>query len=513
MVSTASSYAAFERRLSRLMARTLESATGFCGYASQDVAFRLVQRCAELGVFEFTRVSAEKYRLNATLPADTEAIVCGVLLFEADGTVRLKNVAAMQLLLEFFAYWCFVFLRIFASFRPKISPGRVSMLYGVGRQDLNAGGSDLRFLDFCRSGPVGPLRNADRLVVQSEQSFLSTDPMRVRYGRVPLLDALRWSGLGFRTWLLALRQHIESALGFIQALRGLPLLLLLGRDAANHAVAAALNRGGNLQDVILTNSDYFSQPLWFWALPHKRFASHIVWYSQNGYPISYVDEREAVSIPNLRYVRADVQWVWNDGFKNFLEAICPKCDFEVVSPVIWCLPSKTAILARDSPRIALFDVTPVSELTEQKFGLLRNFYSESVMSGFIRDVVEVAQAVGSDFGISIEIVLKHKRHPKAGFHSSSYFDVVEKFVQDGSLKVIDPASNMFDFVSASDVVIAAPYSSPVYVGRHLVKNSFWYDPTENLDWKLEVQEIPLVQGRERLRTKMMESFVNPSMYS
>lgn len=74
MVSTAHGYAAFQRRLNKILSETQRLTPGFCSYGGTDIAFRLVQRYAELGVFEFTPVAAEKYRNTGGLPTDDETL-------------------------------------------------------------------------------------------------------------------------------------------------------------------------------------------------------------------------------------------------------------------------------------------------------------------------------------------------------------------------------------------------------------------------------------------------------
>lgn len=504
MVSTAHSYAALQRRLEGISVGVMKRTPGFCGYSDSDVASRLMQRYAELSVFEFTRLAADKYRKTGALPADAEEVTCGGLLFDADRKVTLSPRKFMALLFGYAAYWGYALLVILASLNLSGTRRQVSLLYGVGLQDLQAEGDDARFLNFCRAGQIQPLFEADFLVVQAGKRVNTTEPSRVKYSRVPLFLALRWSGLEPRPWLLALGRHLWAAASFLRAVCVFPALMLLGRDAASHAVAVALNRDGRLKDVILTNSNYFSQPLWFWALPHRAYGSHIVWYSQNNYPISYVDEETAVPIPNLRHVQADVQWVWSEGFKDFLQDICPQCSYRVVGPVVWHLPTEEKGATSGCLKIVLFDVTPISQKTELKLGLLRNFYTEKIISRFILDVVEAVQIVGQRKGTKIEVVLKHKRG-HANIHSSEYIETISKLTNAGAITLVAPASNLYDLINESSQVIAIPYSSPVYIGREVGKDAIWYDPTETLHWKLGTPEISLVQGREQLIVRLMKT--------
>lgn len=506
MVSTAHSYAAFQRRLNKILSEAKQRTPRFCGYIGADVAFRLVQRYAELGVFEFTRVAAEKYRNTGGLPTDDETLDCGGLLFQGDGEIKLTLRTFVASLFSFVANWSLAFGAILISLRLFGNRKKLSLVYGVGIQDLLAEGTDARFLGFCHDGQILPLAASDYLVVQAEQRIVSTQHKRVRYGRNPMLIALFWSGLGLRLWMQALCQHTLAVSSFVKAICSCPNLVLLQKDVAAHAVASALNRQGSLQNTIFTTSNYFSQPLWSWAMPKRAHVSHMVWYSQNMYPISYSDETKAVAIPNLGFIRADIQWVWSEGFRSFLARICPPCGYKVVPPVVWHLPSKRVQIRAENRRIALFDVTPISSAFEVKLGLLRNFYSDKNMSWFIRDVTNAAQEVGRKRGFKIEVVLKHKRNHLSNAHSSEYISTISKLVDDGAITLVDPTANLHDLIAMSDVIVAAPYSSPVYLGVLAGKVAFWYDPTETINWKMDVQEIRLVNGKQRLATELFQVF-------
>lgn len=505
MVSTAHSYAALQRRLDGIFTWVKQTTPGFCGYAATDVASRLMQRYAELIVFEFTRIAADRYRNSGHLPDDEETIDCAGLLIEGALKIRLTPCKFMAHFIDFIGYWWYVLLMILISLKPFADRKQLTLLYGVGLQDLLAEGSDVRFLHFCRSGNLPPLVAARYLIVQAVQPIHSSDPQHVRYGRIPLLMAMRWAGLSFRSWHVTLVRHVLAAFDFIWAVCLQPCLILLGRDAASHAAAVVLNRQDSIRNIILTNSNYFSQPLWTSELPNRSNVCHMAWYSQNNYPISFSDEAEAVPIPNLRYVRADIQWVWSEGFKNFLQATCPPCTYKVVSPIIWHLPSTSVSLTSEVRRIALFDVTPINHATELKLGLLRNIYTEEIMTCFIRDVVEAARIVSEDLSVKIVIVLKHKRVHHVT-HSTAYIETICKYAGDGDLMLVEPSKNLHDLIQESDFVIAAPYSSPVYLGRAIGKEAIWYDPTATLDWKLGTQEFVLIQGHVALVDKIKQIF-------
>jgi len=505
MVSTAHSYADFQIRLDRIFKKATNEINGFCGYKDEQIVFRLVQRIAQLGIFEFTRLAAKKFRKTGKLFAEDEIIYCAGICIESDGSVHLSWVKFIALFFEFVVHWTYALLVILLALKPLSSKKKISLLYGVGMQDLFVDESDVRFLNFCRYGHILPLASASYLAIQSTQPISSADPLRVKFGRDPLLIALGWTGFGINNWLCALAQHVVSGLIFLRAVSLAPILILLGRDIASDAAARVMSRQNCLGDVVLTTSNYFSQSLWMSALPDKRHTCHMVWYSQNIFPVSYFDETEKVPIPNLRYIKVDIQWVWTKNFMHFLEEICLPCIYKIVPPVVWCLPSVQIIHKKRSPRIILFDITPVNHDSELSFGLLRNFYNEKNMSKFLFDIINATKNFSHRNKIKIEIILKHKRSHQ-NIHSLEYINNVKMLVNSNEVLLAKNNTNLYDLILESDMVIAAPYSSPVYIARYLGKDAIWYDPTSELDWKFKEIEIPLVKGYVRLVNEINQVF-------
>jgi len=506
MISTSDSHAALQRRLNGITAFVIQRSRGFCGYSDSDVASRLIQKLAELSTFAYPSMAAEQYRQTGLLPSDLEVINCNGVLIDGISEVRLTPKKFLFLLSYFFLHWGYTLLAIIASLRFKNSNKKMSLFYGLALQDIVVDGDDEYFLNYCRNCQIQPLASSQFLVIQSPVKINSRRLDHVSYSKDPLNRALKLSGMRLQLWVHTLGCHVLSMASFLFAVYKFPVLALLWRDVSSHTVAAVLNKNGHLDDVIFTNSAYSSQPLWFWALPKRVFYSHILWYSQNSYPISYLDEVSAHSIVNFQYMRADIQWVWTKGFKNFLEQICPRSSYRVVGPIIWKLPSKKKLMMDANLKIIVFDITPPNEEFEKKFGLLRNYYSEKIMSKFIEDIIEVTSNISKIKGEIIEVVLKHKRD-FIDIHSSEYIKNISDLSDTRVLKLVSNNSNIYELINTGALIIAAPYSSPVYIALDIGIPAFWYDPTGTLHWKLGVQEAPLIQGREQLFTKLTEIFL------
>lgn len=504
MVTTADSYAAFKRRLDRLLDHTSKLDLAVFGYKTEDVAWRLVQRYAELGVFEFTRASAEYYLKTGALPRDHTSLSGRILYFRDDGSISISKRKKTRLAIDALVYWALGLVAIIISLRFTNTNRPIDLIYGVSEQDLFFDAKDGRFIRFLKHGPLTPLSRGNRFVVQTTRPHTSTDRNHFRYSRIPLLTALSWSGLELPMWMGALVRHLTAPINFARLMVKCPNAVLLARDIASHSIAEALNQSNGINSVFFTNTNYFSQPLCFFALRDRKFKSHLAWYSQNNYPISYRDEEQASPIPNLGYIRVDIQWVWTVQFRNFLENICPPCKYEVVSPIIWHLPSETAIRSKgqDVYKIAIFDILPMSKLTEKDFGLIRNFYTSANMTNFLEDIIEISSSVFAESKKKVKLVLKHKRKSTRGFHDSDYDLAILSLMENCEVELQNHDTNLFDLIGGIDLVIAAPYSSPVYVAASLNKPAFWYDPTSSLEWKFGNPEIDLIQGLSQLKDRI-----------
>ena len=509
MISSANIMANLKLRLNDISIGTRLSINNFCGYSVDEILSRLMQRYAEHSIYEFSKFSADKYKKTGHLPDQTEVINCGGLLVCGNKEVRVTSLKFISQLLIFFAHWVYTLSIILASINFTGSKKNITMIYGIGLQDLLADGDDVRFLSFCRETPVKPIADASLLVIKALKPIKSTDSERVRYGRFPLLLTTRWCGLGLKFWVIALKEHLLALWSFMGAIYSLPPLVFLGQDIAYHAVVTALNRQKSIKDVIFTTSNYFSQPLWFWALKQKCFSSHLVWYSQNSYPITYHGELVPVVIPNFHYIRVDIQWVWSNSFADFLRENCPKSEINVVGPILWHLPSRKILSIPQSLKLVIFDVTPISSEGERKFGLLRNFYSEEMMTKFIRDIVDASQEAGAEICRKIEVVLKHKR-PHTQIHSSNYIDSISNLVISREISLVESSSNLYDLIMDGFMVIAAPFSSPVYVGQTVGTHSIWYDPSGSINPKFSPQDCCLIQTKKDLKCSIQNAALNYS---
>ena len=502
-------YAAFNRRIDAVTPWTASAVRSFCGYASQEVTWRFRQRCTELAVPGFMRICAAWFARTGALPVDTERVDCDGLRFEADWSVTLSARLFLRALAEFALHWLHALAAILLCLRLK--PGNtasMTLVFGIGIENLIAGGSDARFLAYCRHGPIAPLARAERLVVHSIQPIASTEFGRVRYHRFPLFAALCWRGLGPLAWLRGLAGHVAALASFGWTVMRCPGAIILGRDAAYHAVAAALNRTAGLRTVVLTNSNYSAQALWMEALPGRRYRTHMVWYSENSVPIVYSDDPVDTPLSNFRFIKVDETWVWTRGFQNFLEKLGCRAIYHVVGPILWYLPEAPEPQGNDEVRIAVFDVTPVCDDVALRIGAIDNYYSTANMVRFIEDILYACAETERIIGRRVRILLKHKRSYKPA-HDAGYISLIEKISGPGqAVELVSPDANMYSLISGCDLALVIPYSSPAHVATSLGRPAIYYDPAMTA-WPVFAKHplLIFVAGRENL-IKSLSQFLD-----
>jgi len=502
-------YAAFNQRVDAVAPWVVSAVRPFCGYAPHDVTWRFRQRCTELAVPGFIRFCVTRFARTGALPLDTEQIDCDGLRFEADRSVTLSAGLFLRTLAEFALHWLHALVTILLCLRLKPdNTASMTLVFGIGIENLIADGSDARFLAYCRHGPVVPLARAERLVVHSVQPIESTEFGRVRYHRFPLFAALRWRGLGPLAWLRGLAGHVAALASFGWTVMRCPSAIIIGRDAAYHAAAAALNCTAGLREVVLTNSNYSAQALWMEALPGRHYRTHMVWYSENSVPTVYSDDPVDTPLSNFRFIRVDEIWVWTAGFQAFLEKLGCRATYHVVGPILWYLPEAPGPQGNDTVRIAVFDVTPVSNDVAFRIGAINNYYSTANMARFIEDILHACAETERIIGKRVKILLKHKRSYKPT-HDTEYISLIEKISGPGrAVELVSPDANMYSLVSGCNLVLITPYSSPAHVATSLGCPAIYYDPTMTV-WPVFAKHplLMFVAGREEL-VKSLSQFLD-----
>lgn len=487
------------------------SAPSFAGYESAVVGRRLLQRLVDVGLQPFLRHAAYRAQLRLDPFCSRERTLrCGGLTFNLQrGCVAVGASLWLRSLGSFVAHWARILWRVswvcLCGARRDRNPA--TLVFGVGQGDIVQRGSDERFARFCRNGPVPPLATAGRLIVQSSASIASSQPKWLCYAKHPLFALLAEWGMTPTEVLRFIVEHFAILAGYLRACISWAPLSLLARDLAFHALVAHLNRAGALEATVITNSDYHLQPLWMRALSGRRFATHMVWYSQNSFPFVYKADGVRSYLPNHRYIEVDHIWVWTPGFAHYLNKVGARGTCHVVGPILWYLPEKTTSIGRTPvPRISVFDVTPMTPASAHRFGLLFNYYSVENTIAFVRDILAVRDDLEERHRCRIEVLIKHKRTP-TGIHDRAYLDWIRAMSESGRIRLVPPDTNIYSMVSESIVAVTIPYSSPAYVAAALGIPSIFYDPTGTLVPSYEeVHGLQYAAGISDLRTALNAAF-------
>jgi hypothetical protein len=508
-VSVVVVYRAFDELVDRIIAWMTKVARGVSRYDEVAVAKRTVQRIVEITVGPFANDGLRRQLPGSeTAPSEAGVRRCGGLVIDATGVVRPGIRLLVRSLGRFSLDWCRVLgLHLTGVVRRVLWPRqRTVLLLGMGAF-IDGCRDDARFAAYCRGGPIHPLRDATRIIVEARCCPVSERPDVFVYATNPLLTLAQRSHASLVETVRFLVEHFRALASFLIAVCRVPVVCLLARDFAYHAMVWSLNRRRLIEAFVMTHSTQLGQPLWMTDLPARHYTTHMIWYSTNSSPLVYAGDNapggaRAVrpAIPWIRHVRVDTSWVWTETYADYLRKLGVPGNMRAIGPILWCLPEAPRIHRNDAEiRLAVFDVTPVLQEMEQRLGLIQHYYRTDTMIHFIEDIVAAARALEEQIGKRASIALKPKRAYEP-IHDSRYIAFVERLSRSAfEFEVLPPETNMFSLVSRSDVTVVIPYSSPAYVASHLGRPAVYYDPTGRLVPCYEEDEwISFASGRENL---------------
>lgn len=221
-----------------------------------------------------------------------------------------------------------------------------------------------------------------------------------------------------------------------------------------------------VENIIITTSNYSSQPLWMRNLNSVRL--HMVSYSQNWKPISYRENEVDSDVPNLRYMRADVHWVWTEAFAEYIQRLCGACEVKVIGPILWQMPQPSKKIST-ALQIAVFDVPAISDKAMLEYGEISNYFVYENIFKFLQDISLIRQMLKERINLDVQIVLKIKRGYVKSVYQAKYYDLIERLENNGLIKILPPESNIYKIILDSDLVISYPFTSINYVADYLQK--------------------------------------------
>lgn len=479
MINSNDCFLAFGREVENSKRWLQSKVTAACGYSSEKLIDRLVQRLIELSLTPYAvAVKAVCTAEKIGFPAEISRIQCGRASVEL-GT-GIVNVSLRQLLsnhMDFLLHWGFCMGAILLPSRGAVIHEPVVLVFGVGVESLFSEGNDGRFVTYCRHGPIKPLAKGLKLFVQSSVLDAVSTCSEITYCSRPLIRLLRLSKLGCYGRLALAFKHLLLLFGYAVSTTRVYALSLLGRDFAYTAISNELDRRSLIGGVIYTTSNYNSQPLWVRGLRNSK--THLVWYAQNFKPIAYVTDTIVAEFPSARWIRVDTHWVWTQAFASFLRTMGHRGSIEVVGPIVWYLP-EVKVPSRDTISIVIFDISPFSDqVALEAGGYITNYNNANNLFNFIRTIISLKPRLEEVFELPVTFKLKTKR----GFHAkydSEYFDYLNQLHTSGVITLVDHSSNIYSLISSSHLAVVYPFSSPAYISETVNVPSIYYDPTGSI---------------------------------
>ncbi len=355
------------------------------GYSEQHITQRLSQRFSELELHCFKRKILQYLSKGENaLVSDKKTIVltnfrCNVLSGQTFISFKYFSKSVLKFLIQWHLILIVSFLSLFSIFNRDRK--KYTLVYGVSETNFSGEMNDINFIEFCRKGPLTPLNKATSLIIEGDSKNISSEPKYICYNNNPLFSLLSKKGMTINEFTYFLLLHLKSALLYFRLLFKLPLSALLNSDFAYHSLATTLNKHA-IENILITVSKIFDQPLWMSSLSKKKYHLHMAWYSQNPL-LSYSDKVSPILCPPSEYrnIRVDETWVWSNKFANLLKSIDTPGVFHCVGPILWYLPIKKQNnminFSNKHINICIFDITPLNDEWAKIFGFLNDNSSKS----------------------------------------------------------------------------------------------------------------------------------------
>lgn len=501
--TTATIYSRYDRLIRVIEAWVATRDLQLSGCEPSQVRARVVQRIVQLGEGPYCRQAATTDAAEGAVPPSTLVHVDGLVIDSGSGRVRLSWRQWGTHLALFVFTWGRSLLQLVtcAVRRAPDATGPATLLLESAAEIEE---SDEQFVAFCARGPVGVLTSASRIIVRRATPPRRQTSSRVRYADDPVVALVAGQDTGQR--IRCLLAHLSAPVGLLVALCRDPLMVLISRDLALLPLVRRLDSLGLVEAMVATTSSFQQQTLWAKGLSERRFKLHMIWYSQNFIPKMYQGDEERQSLPSARHMRVDENWVWTQGFADYLQGLGGAAVNHVVGPILWYLPEPSTASPQKGVRIAVFDITPLPD-GAAPFGAARNYYSVRGMKTFVRDIVDIALELERELGEPVQVLLKHKRMVQTGFHDSDYVQWLDDLGRSTpQFRLVDHRTNLYTLLGDAAFSVSVPYTSTVCVSAALGRPAIYYDFTGELIPAYESSpHVCFVQDRAALGRAMRAS--------
>lgn len=373
------------------------------------------------------------------------------------------------------------------------------VLHCYGRESLYEGINRHSAVEFLSQGPFDFINTSD-LFIGVNRPIVS-DEFNYPQSKYPLLDLLKATELSLADAVMFFFHSITNLVCFAWYSIKQPIFLLLYSDFLWLPTVRLLNNKGSLKHYAFDNSDFSKQILPIVSLKERHFTSHMIFYASNTKGFKFKGVDEVAEHPHYQYMKVDKAWVWNDDHKRWLENICRHVQMAgAIGPILFYNDNRKAKDLGKSFKIVCFDVTPASDYWRRAYAgggsIGFDFYSPEHMLKFVKDIESSTRELNSE----IQVLIKPKRMPSKKWHDEKYVNFLQSC---RNIQILDSEVNIFELVRGSDLILAIPFTSALFIADQLGVPGIFYDPTAALEFNLDGRRnIEFVQSRDLLKRRI-----------
>ncbi len=311
---------------------------------------------------------------------------------------------------------------------------------------------------------------------------------------------MRESKIGIKIRIKLLFDQINILFFYIYGSIKYPYLTLISKDISYVGLYNNLDYYNFIDSIIYTNSNYTDQPLHVRCLNKTKV--HMLWYAQSWKPYIYKNDCIESDVPNLKWIRVDLHWVWTRSFADYLIGLGITDNVKIIGPIVWHLPEENIISNADK-YILIFDANPFTDEAALGQGQITNYHKPENLFSFINTIIKFRNKLNEKSGINFKLMLKTKRGYNKAYYKG-YFEYLDKLSNSKEIVIAPYTSNLYTLISNSLLVIAYPYTSPAYIADWLNVPSIYYDPTDSLyyhDFKDHESKISFCNNYDELYKK------------
>lgn len=392
----------------------------------------------------------------------------------------------------FYMMYVFFYFILLLNFKSKSS--KLTLIYSLTFDQIYKDNSSQSLSEFFSDGRFGLKKNSEFLIeCKSLKRLRGFNNVKVTRD-IPLQIYANYCSFSekFHIFIMIVQRFFHSIILLIT----IPDFSLVQKEYIFDEPIFLGKQEKFIDTVITTQTHLLFQPLIFNLdiVKNKRI---MLWYSANSIPIPYKDKTQLVlGLPNdfLHNTKVDEHWVWNKSNADYIRKMNSQKVLIKGSMLFYRSSQRQKLLPKFD--ILLFDITPPKFLPEN------NVFNENHVCNFVSEIVQVIKEF--EAYPSIEVGLKPKREV-LDIHSEKYADMLDKFYDSGLITKIDHRENIYDLVRNAKVVIAYPFTSPVFIAKELGVNCAFYSSSNLLQSRSFYYGVRFIDNKADLKRFLVRS--------